>query len=98
LEQGHSPKDQRAHNPLAEIGLGDQQGRQSLRGYKQRLDLTLGRGVDQCDPTGKQTDFAEELPDSQLGDRRCMTQAVALGDSDSAAQHHKRAGHRHSCL
>jgi len=47
LEQGHSPKDQRAHNPLAEIGLGDQQGRQSLRGYKQCLDLTLGRGVDQ---------------------------------------------------
>jgi hypothetical protein len=47
LKQGDPSNDERAHDPLAEVGLGDQQGPQPLRGNEQRLDIALGDAVDQ---------------------------------------------------
>ena len=46
LNESHAAKDERAHDAFAEIGFGDQQRAQCVRGDQQGLDVALGRGVD----------------------------------------------------
>ena len=91
LDQADAAQDQRAHDALAEIGLGDQQRAQALRRNQQRFDLALGMAVDQRDPAGELADLGEKLARSLVDDRRHMAEAVALGDRDVAGQHHEHA-------
>ena len=80
LDQADPAQDQRAHDALAELGLGDQQRAQLLRRDQQRLDVALGMAVDQREAAGKLADLGEELPRPLVDDRRDMAEAVALGD------------------
>ncbi|MHC2773059.1 hypothetical protein ACVIM7_002526 [Bradyrhizobium liaoningense] len=47
LDQIDPAQDQRPHDALAELGLGDQQRAQPVRRQQQRLDIALGAAVDQ---------------------------------------------------
>ncbi len=92
LDQADPAQDQRAHDALAEIGLGDQQRAQLLRRNQQRFDVALGMAVDQRDAAGELADLGQKLPRPLVDDRRDMAEAVALGDRDMARQHHEHAG------
>ena len=92
LDQGDTAQDQRAHDALAEIGLGNQQRAQSLRRNQQRLDSAVGMTVDQRDAAGELADLGQKLSRSLIDDRRDAPKAVALGDHDIARQHHEHAG------
>ena len=39
LDQGDPPQNERAHNPFAEFGFGDDDAAQVLGGNEQRLDI-----------------------------------------------------------
>ena len=83
LDQGDAAQDQRAHDALAELGLGDQQrGAGSSGGIDQRLDLAFGVAVDQRGRAGQLADLGQELARALLDDRRDMAEAVALGDRE----------------
>ncbi len=62
LDQADPAQDQRAHDALAELGLGDQQRAQFLRRDQQRLDVALGMAVDQRDAAGELADLGQKLP------------------------------------
>jgi hypothetical protein len=47
LDQRHAAQDQRAHDALAEVGLGDDQRAQLLGRHDQRLDVFVGVAIDQ---------------------------------------------------
>ena len=94
LDQADPAQDQRAHDALAELGLGDQQRAQLVRRDQQRLDLAFGMAVDQRDAAGELADLGEELARPLLDHRRDMAEAVALGDRDMARQHDEHAGPR----
>lgn len=84
LDQNDTAQDQRAHDPLAELGFGDQQ-RTLARGRDQQgHDVGLGARIDQRRAAGELTDLRQEFAWPLLDDRQHMTQAVAPADSDSA--------------
>lgn len=62
LEQIDPAQDQRAHDALAEFGLGDQQRAQPLRRQQQRLDIAFGAAVDQRRPSGELAQLRPKLP------------------------------------
>ena len=85
LDQADPAQDQRAHDALAELGLGDQQRAQLLRRDQQRLDIALGVAVDQRGAAGQLADLGQELARPLVDDRRDVAEPVALGDRDMAA-------------
>src|SRR4051794_9640610 len=86
LDQVAPAKDQRRRDALAEIGLGDQERAQPLRGNQDDLDIALGVAVDQRDAARELGDLSEKLPRPLVDDRGDMPEAVALGDGDVAGQ------------
>ena len=92
LDQADPAQDQRAHDALAEIGLGDQQRAQFVRCNQKRFDTALGMAVDQRDAAGELADLGQKLPRPLIDDRRDVAKAVPLGDRDVARQHHEHAG------
>ena len=61
LEQADAAQDQRAHDPLAEFGLLDQQIAQPRRRNDQRFDgLHCATAVDQRGPAGQLRQLAHE--------------------------------------
>ena len=91
LDQADAAQDQRAHDALAELRLGDQQPAQSSGGITQRLDLAFGMAVDQGGPSRQRADLGQELAGPLIHDRRDMPEAVALGDRDMAADDDEHA-------
>ncbi len=93
LEQADAAQDQRAHDPLAEIGFRDQQRAEPVRRNDQRLHRLLGGGVDQRRPAGHLRQFAHELA-GPVRDDQAMRHAglVALGDVDLAGQDDDKPG------
>ena len=61
FQQPDAADDQRAHDPLAELGFGDQQGAQPVRRDDQRLHRLLRGGVRQRRPSGQLRQFAYEF-------------------------------------
>ena len=80
LDQADAAQDQRAHDALAELGLGDQQPAQVLGLDHQRLDVALGVAVDQGRASRQRADLGQELAGPLIDDRRDVAEAVALGD------------------
>ena len=88
-DQRDPAEDERAHDALAKLGLGDQQRPEVLRRDQQRLDLALGMAVDQRRLAGQRADLGEELARTLLDHRRDMAEAVMLGDRDVAGEHRR---------
>src|SRR5579872_3446485 len=91
-DQADPAKNQRAHDPLAEIGFGDQKRAQTLRRNQKRFDVALGMTVGQRDAARKLTELGEKLPRPLFNDRRDTTKTGTAGDGDVAGQHDKHAG------
>ena len=94
LDQRHPAQDQRARDPLAEAGLGDEQRPQPGRRDQDRLDLALRMPVDQRRPPRERAYLGGELPRPLLRDRLPPPEAVALADGDLPLEHHEHAGAR----
>ena len=62
FDQPDPTQDQRAHDALAKVRLGDDQRAQLRRRHQERLDILLGVTVDQRVTTGELRDFAGKLP------------------------------------
>ena len=92
LDQPHAPQDQRAHDPLAEIGFGNQQRTQPVVRDQQRFDFADRTAVDERAAAAQLTDLAGELADTVLDDRRVMAVAITAGDADGTGQHDEHAG------
>ena len=60
-DQGDAAQDQRAHDALAELGLGDQHGAELVGRDEDHLDLAFGMAVDQRRLAGQLADLGEEL-------------------------------------
>ena len=61
FDQPDPPQDQRAHDPLAQIGLGDQQRAQPIRRDGHRLDIGQRLLVDQRRPARQLGELAHEV-------------------------------------
>lgn len=89
LEQGHAAQDQGPHDPLAELGLGDQQGPEPLRRDLQRLAGLLRLGIQQARAAGELRQLAHEAAGA-IGDDQLVGSFVA-GDVDRAGQDERQA-------
>ena len=85
LDQADAAQDQGAHDPLAKLGLGDQQGAQPLRRNQHRLDVGQRLGLDQRRPARQLGELAHEGA-RLVGDDRAGALIVALADLDLARQ------------
>ena len=70
LEQSDAAQDQRAHDALAELGLGDEQRAQLLGRNDQRLDRLRSMRVDQCRARRQRGKLAHEAA-GRMRDDRC---------------------------
>ena len=61
FDQADAAQDQRAHDPLAELGLGDQQGAQPVGRDRDRLDVGQRLRVDQRRPARQLGELAHEI-------------------------------------
>ena len=85
-KQADAAQDQRAHDPLAEIGFGDQQRAQPVGRNDQRSHGLLRGGVRKRRPPGHLRQFAHELAGAVRDDQRAATRLIALGDVDVAGE------------
>jgi hypothetical protein len=92
LDQPDAAQDQRAHDPLAEVGLGDDQRAQLLGWNQQRLGVDVGVVVDERRASRELADLGGELPGALAHDRRDVPQPVALAGGHAAGQHDETAG------
>ena len=87
----HPAQDQGAHDPLAQLGFGDQQGAQPVGRDQHRLDRRPGEGVDERRAAGELGELAHERA-GDIGDEDApMSQPVALGDLDLARDDQRQA-------
>ena len=86
LDQADPPQDQRAHDPLAQLGLGDEQRAQPLRRDHHRLDIGQRIGVDQRRPPRKLRQLAHERAALMGNDVGPPVGLVMLADLDLAVE------------
>ena len=86
-----APKDQRAHQALAEIGFGDQQRAQAIGGNRHGLDVGQRLLVDEIWPARQLCELAHEIAALVRDDVRRLA-AVRLGDVDLARQDQHQSG------
>lgn len=89
LQEAHPAQDQRAGDPLAEVGLGDQQRPQPLGWDQNRLYRPLGMAVHQRRPRRELADLGQKMAGPMLDHRLAPPQSVALGDRDLPRQKHE---------
>src|SRR5471032_1263234 len=98
VDQRHAAQDQRAHDALAQLGLGHQQRAQRFGRHHQHLDGADGLAVAQRRPARQLRHLAAELAGAVLGDRRGVAQAVVAADRDAPLQHQHQAEAGHAGL
>ena len=94
VDQGRAPDDQRAHDLVAQLGLGDEQRAQALRRYQKRLDVGDRLGVDQRRTAGQILELGEKVASLRLDDRCHMAQPVPTCDCDRTREDDEHAGAR----
>jgi hypothetical protein len=97
LDQAHAAEDQGAHDPLAELRLGDEHGPQPLGREGKRLDGGPGDGVHQGRQPRELGQLAHERARPVGHDRHRPAHPVVLGDVDLALEddEHPHAGLAH---
>src|SRR5258707_61267 len=75
LQKADAAQNERAHDPLAEFRLGDQQRPQSIRRDDQGLDGFARACIDQCRPASELRQLAQELAGA-MGDDGCAVAQV----------------------
>ncbi|MEI9899751.1 MAG: hypothetical protein WDN31_05935 [Hyphomicrobium sp.] len=64
FKKAHAAQDERTHDPLAELGLGDEQGTQPRGRNDAGLDRSAGDGVDKCRAAAELRQLAHEAAGS----------------------------------
>ncbi len=91
LDEPDAAQDERAHDALAELGLGDEQRAQSLRRNQQRLDVAPGVGIDERGTAGQLGEFAHERPDVVRDDNLRHRRLAPAGDGGVARENDRKA-------
>ncbi len=91
LDQAHPAQDQRPHQPLAQVRLGDHHGAQAIGRDQQRLDLADRVPVHEGGEAGELADLGEEPARPLLDDARIMAQPVPPRDPHPAREDHEQA-------
>ena len=86
FDQSDPPQDQGAHDPLAQLGLGDKQRPKPLRRHHHRLDIGQGIGVDQRRPPRKLRQLAHERAALMGNDVGPPARLVMLANLDLAVE------------
>jgi hypothetical protein len=91
-DEPDATKDQRAHDSLTQVGLGDDQCAQ-LRGRdEERLGVLFGVAVHERVAPGELRDLADKLAGALARDRCDVPHAVPLADDQAALGHDEHAG------
>ena len=91
FQQAHAAQDQRAHDALAELGLGNEQGAQLRRRNDDDLDRLACDGVDQGRTAAKLRQLAHEASGLMGHDQRALA-AVRLKDVDLPREDNHQSG------
>ena len=91
FNQRHAAQNQRAHQPLAQIGFGNDQRAQLAGGHQQRFNVFFGMPVHQRHAARQLPHFGQKFAWPLPHDGHDVAHAVALGDGHHALQHHKHA-------
>src|SRR5690242_13053590 len=86
LEEPDATEDERAHDPLAQLGLRDEQVAEPRRRDDQRLDGADRLRVHQRRAARELRELAHERPRSVRDDRLISPERVVLRDRDLAGQ------------
>ena len=86
LEQSDATQDQRAHDPLAQFGLGHEQCPKPVRRNKQGLHRPLRVSVHEGGSSRELRQFAHEGAGLVRDDRHAAAGWIVLGDVDLAVQ------------
>src|SRR5271165_1881330 len=93
FDMGDAAQNQRADNPFAELGFGDNERVKPIGRDQQRFDIIIIRfGIDQRDASRELSDLAGELTWSVPHDSRRAAEAIARSHRQRAFQHHEHAG------
>ena len=87
LDQLHPPQDQRAHDQLAQLCIGDQEPAQRLGRQQDRLDLAHRSPVHEGGLARELAHLGQELPRALGHHRHVAAQPVAPRHRDRAARH-----------
>ena len=91
INQSDPAQDQRAHDALAQFGLGHHQRAQRFGIDDERIDVAHRVAVHQRRPARQLRHFGRELARPDFGDRRAVAHAVVTADGDAPRQHHQHA-------
>src|SRR5712671_3706008 len=91
LQKADAAQNERAHDPLAEFRLGDQQRPQLIRRDDQGLDGFAGARTCQCGPAGELRQFAQESAGSMGDDVRTVARMIVPRDFDLTGQNDAQA-------
>jgi hypothetical protein len=92
FQQPDAAQDQGAHDPLAQLGLGDQHGAQAVGLDAQHLQVGQGVDVDQGRSVRQLGQFADEVAGTVLDDHVALVMGVAAGDLGLAFEDHHQSG------
>ena len=86
LQHLRAAQDQRAHQPFAKLGFGDQQSAHAVRREDQRLDGFAGDGIAERRPAGELRQFAEERARAECVKMLALAVGVVAIDVDLPAE------------
>ena len=91
LQQPDAAEDQGAHDALAELGLGNQQGAQPVRRDDQGLHRVLRGDVHQRRPSGQLRELAYEFAGPMADNAEALAGFIDMGHVDPARQNDHQA-------
>ena len=91
FDESDAPEDERAHDALSQVRLGNDQRAQLLGRDEYNLDVVIGVAVNETMVTRKLRDLAGKLAANVGRDRNDMTQSIALTDGYVALEHDEHA-------
>ena len=92
LDQGDSAQDERVHDPLADLGLGNQQGPQPVGRNEEHLYVADRARVHQRLAAGQLARFGNEVAGPYLDDRHDPPQTLVPRDGDGAGDEDEHTG------
>jgi hypothetical protein len=91
LEQANAAQDQRAHDPLSEVGFGNQQRSEALWRDEQGLNRPSRMGVHQSRPSHQLSQFTHERTGVVDNDQLSASGYMVSCDVDFAGQNNRQA-------
>src|SRR5687768_8830723 len=88
FDEPNPAKDERAHDALAEIGLGDEQRAELFRRNDESLDGLVRIRIDERRSSRELREFAEEVPRLVRDDQLAPAELVVPADGDLTGENH----------